>query len=205
MKIRKTLLLSLVVIHLLIIFFQGLWGDIDGYFSFHHNKTLDIPVLSYFKQNRNIEPYYILTGTNTGYGFYGIHTATNKFIRITYLDSLDKPIAYDRFLNLSTTNGISRLEGYASYLTNYIAETEKLVESEEDKDENRLKLISFREDYIGKILKWLGKKKAENIKDCSAYKVELLTVLPKEASSEFETKPPQLYVIKKGLYPVSEN
>lgn len=180
-------------------------GDIDGYFSYHYNKPLEIPVLNSFKQNQNVELYYILTGTNTGYGFYGIHTATNKFIKITYLDSLDRAIKHDRFFNLSTPNGIARLEGYASYLTNYIAETEKLVKAEEGIDGNRIKLISFREDYIEKIFKWFGKEEAESIKGCWSYRVELLTVLPEEVNFGFESKKPQLYVIKKGLYPAAED
>ena len=205
MKIRKTLLLFFVVIHLFIIFFQGLWGDIDGFYSYHYDETLDIPILSSFKQNKNTAPYYILTGTDTGYGFYGIHTATNKFIRITYLDSLGKPIEFDRFLKLSTLNGIMRLEGYASYLANYMAETENLIKTDNIVEEEKLKLISFREDYIGKIFKWLGKKNAESIKGCSAYKVELLTILPQEINSGLETIKPKLYVVEQSLYPVSQD
>ncbi|UGU16863.1 hypothetical protein LS482_03085 [Sinomicrobium kalidii] len=207
---KKALLILFFTGHLLLIFFQSIWTTIDGFWSFHYNKRPYIPVFNLLKQNQYTDPYYFLTGTDTGYGFYGIHASTEKYVRATYLDSLDRVIKTDRYFNLSSTNGISRLEGYASFLVNYVAETKKIIEADTssivDNSPDVLNLrtdYKFRKDYVVKTLKWLGKKEASDLSGCTSYKVELLTIVPVDIWERKERKTkPKIYVVQEGTFPV---
>lgn len=207
---KKALLILFFTCHLLLIFFQSLWATIDGFWSYHYNETPYIPVLSSLKQNEYSEPYYLLSGTDTGYGFYGIHASTEKYLRATFLDSSDQVLKTDRFFNLSTTNGISRLKGYASFLVNYVAETKNSIEADtasiDDNTSQVLKLrkdYQFRKDYVVKTLKWLGKKEASKIPGCTSYKIELLTIVPEDIWERNEPKSrPKIYVVQEGKFPV---
>lgn len=206
---KKKLLILFFTGHLTLIFFQALWADIDSYWSFHYDKTPDIPVLKFFKLNKYTEPYYVFTGTNTGYGFYGTHTSTEKYMRITFFDSLDKEIKSDRYFKLESSNGITRLEGYASFLTNYVADTKKMIESDtgpiEDVDPDIQQLrrdYQFRKDYIVKSLKWLGKRESKKIPKCKSYKIELITIVPEDVWSRDRNNKPKIYVVQQGVYPV---
>lgn len=198
---KKLFLILFFCLHLALIFFQGLNTTIDGYWSYHYDKSPDIPVLNILKQNTYTDPYYIFTGINTGYGFYGIKTTSQKFLRLTFLDSTQNVIESDRYFGLSTSNGISRLGGYASYLTNYTSDTEKMNEKDSTYLNNNKDVIKFRQDYIAKSLKWLGKSQAKKIPNCESYKVELLTIIPEEVKEIRNHIKPELYVIQEGIYP----
>src|SRR5690554_3372624 len=110
----KKLLTIFFLVHLTLIFFQGLLTTIDGYWSYHYNKIPDLATLNLLKQNKYTELYYQVSGINTGYGFYGIKTSSEKFLMISFLDSLDRELKSNRYFNFSTSNGISRFKGYAS-------------------------------------------------------------------------------------------
>ncbi|NME72716.1 hypothetical protein [Flammeovirga aprica] len=204
-KIRILLYFS----HLLLIFFHASWATFDSYMSFHYNKSIDIPIISFLKQNQHTDLYYIITGINTGYGFYGIHTSTEKYFRAYYLNSTNKVLKTDRYFNLSTYNGISRLEGFASSFANYVNDTGKLIKSDttsfEDNNPQTIQLrkeYNFRKDYVEKVLKWYGKNEAKNIPRCDSYKIELLTIVPQDIWQKKEKIKTQLYVVQKGLFPV---
>ncbi|MEO1033805.1 MAG: hypothetical protein AAFX55_20650 [Bacteroidota bacterium] len=206
---KKKILVLFFTGHLLLIFFQALWANIDSYSNFHFDKSLRIPLLSLFKQNKYTEPYYILSGINTGYGFYGTHTSTEKYLKIAYLDANDKEIKSDRYFRLSRTNAIKRLEGYASFLTNYVADTEKLIEedttaaSDTSPDVIRLrKRYQFRKDYVVKTLKWLGKREAETISGCTSYNIKLITIVPEDVWERKRKTKPKIYVVQEGTFPV---
>lgn len=206
----KKVLILFHIVHLSLIFYQAFWSIVDSYWNYHFDKTLRTPVLmNLLKQNRYTEPYYILSGINTGYGFYGIHTATKKYLKITFLDSKDKELKADRYFKLSSSNGITRLQVYASFLSNYLARTEKLVRidttSKTDIDSSVMNLrenYHYREDYVEKTLKWLGKQEAKNIVGCTSYKIKLLAIVPRDIwTTERKTKP-SIYVIKQGVFSV---
>lgn len=206
---KKKILILFFTGHLLLIFFQALWANINSYWSFHFDKSLSIPVLNMLKQNKYTEPYHVISGTNTGYGFYGTHTSTEKYLKIIFLDSSDKEIKSDRYFKLKGTNGIMRLEGYASFLTNYVADVDKLIKidttSPLDTSPGVLRLrkdYKFRKDYILKTLKWLGKREAKSVTDCASYSVKLLTIVPEDVWSRNRKIKPNVYVVQEGLFPV---
>lgn len=206
---KKHLLLFFFTGQLLLIFFQALWANIDSYWSYHFDEKPYIPIINLLKQNAYTEPYYILSGINTGYGFYGIHASTNKYLRATFLDSTGKVLKTDRYFDLNSSNGISRFGGYASYLTNYISETKDLIEADTLPDiKNRPDVVrlreryQFRKDFVVKTLKWHGKKKAKSIPGCASYKIELLTIVPVDIWQRERKTKPKLYVIQEGTFPV---
>ena len=207
---KKTLLVLFFTGHLLLIFFQSTWTTIDGYWGFHYNKKPSIFIFNFLKQNQYTEPYYLLTGINTGYGFYGIHAATEKYLRATYYDSLNQVLKKDRYFNFSSTNGISRLEGYASFLANYVAKTKNAIDADSlsiaNNDPDVLSLrneYKFKKDYVVKTLKWLGKKEALKRSECASYKIELLTIVPENIWERKERQAkPNIYVIQEGRFPV---
>ncbi|KXX72612.1 hypothetical protein [Flammeovirga sp. SJP92] len=206
---KKKIRILLYFSHLLLIFFHASWATFDAYLSFYHDKSVDIPVISLLKQNQHTDFYYVITGINTGYGFYGIHTSTEKYFRAYYLDSTDNVLKTDRYFNLSTSNGISRLEGFASFFSNYVADTDKLIKSDttsfEDENPKTIRLrehYNFRKDYVAKVLKWYGKNEVKNMPKCDSYKIELLTLVPQDIWQKKKTIKPQLYVVQEGQFPV---
>jgi len=206
---KKKILILFFTVHLLLIFFQALWANIYSYWTFHFDKAPYVPVLNLLKQNRFTEPYYVLSGTNTGYGFYGIHTSTEKYLRVSFLDSTDKEIKADRYFRLNGSNSISRFEGYASFLANYVADTKQLIESDtvsatdNSPEITRLrKDYQFRKDYIVKTLKWLGKREAGNVPGCTSYKIKLMTIAPENVWTRERKNKPNVYVVEEGTFPV---
>jgi len=199
-QLKTVLLAAFFTIHLSLVFFQGLWTTIDSYRSVHfEGKPFDIPVLGIARQNRHTEPYYILSGINTGYGFYGIRASTEKHFRATYLDSADNVLKSDRYFGLSTTNGLSRLGTFASFLANYIVDTERMEKRDSTSAEDLRKRTTFRRDYITKSMKWLGKESARTVPGCAAYRIELMTIVPVDDLQNRKTKP-DLYVVQDGLF-----
>lgn len=206
---KKKVLVLFFTGHLLLIFFQALWANLDSFWNFHFEESIHIPVLSLLKQNRYTEPYYVFSGTNTGYGFYGIHTSTEKYLKIIFLDSTDREIKSDRYFNLAGSNGIIRLEGYASFLTNYVADTKKLIEIDTTSTSDTTETVKdlrknyqFRKDYVVKTLKWLGKREAKNIPGCTSYKIKLITIVPENVWERKRKNKPNIYVVQEGVFPV---
>ncbi|WP_123803363.1 hypothetical protein [Flavivirga aquatica] len=202
MKIKKSLVLLFVLFHLSLIFFQAFWSTLDVYWTVRLDKTLSIPILDLFKQNENIEPYYIFSGTNTGYGFYGIQTATEKYLRTTYLNSAGNVLASNRHHGFQTLNGRTRFKSYASFLGNYISDTEKLKEKT-NVDESFKKVLEFRQNYIKKSFKWIGMNNAKKIKNCESYKVELISIVPVDMMEKgANNEKPKLYAIQEYTFPI---
>lgn len=201
----KRVLSILFVIHLSLIFIQSIYLTIDAYTGIHYNRKNSIPVFSFLKLNvynsRLGMPYFILSGTNTGYGFYGIRAATEKYFTATFFDSEGRELKSDKYFNLSTPNGYSRLKGYAAFLANYIADTEKM-KKENNLNADTAKFIQFREKYVEKVFKWLGRRGAVLIPGCVSYKVTLLTIVPVDIWSDRGKIKPELYVVKETHFPV---
>jgi tmRNA-binding protein len=189
----------------LLIFIQSIYLTTDAYSGFHYNKQTQIPVLSFLKRNiYNGDygvPYFILSGTNTGYGFYGIHTSTEKYLVVTFFGAGGKELKTDRYFNFSTSNGYSRLKGFATYLANYVSDLDKMKKENSD-DVAVQRNIQFREKYVDKVFKWLGQKEAALVPGCVSYKITLLTIVPVNIWSDLSKSKPQLYVIKEKQFPV---
>lgn len=187
------------ILHFSIVLTLSAYTIITSYTDIHYNKKPNIPVLSFLKhsiyENKYFSNYLILSGINTGYGFYGINTATEKFISLELYDSNRNLIKDDAYFNFSTTSGYSRFKGFASHLANHISETESLL-LKKDSTEAGKKIAELQELYTNKIFKWLGKNIARQTLGCAYYKIKLITIVPVNIWKQVKNTIPQIYVYK---------
>jgi hypothetical protein len=186
------------LLHLLVIMALSITSIVEAFISFHHKKKANIPILTSFKNviysRKYLHNFLILSGTNTGYGFYGISVSTEKFLEIELYDSSKKLIKADIYFNFNTVNGFSRFKSYASHLSNYINDTEEMIKT--DTLPQSKANIAFREKYIEKVFKYLGNSIAKGTPNCHSYKVKLNTVVPINVWSKEKQENPKKYVIK---------
>lgn len=192
--IKNVFIILFFVCHLGLIFFQAVYTTFDGYWMYHYKEKPNIP--RFLQQKKQTKWYYILSGINTGYGFYGIRASSNKYFRITLYNAENRVIESDRYLDLNSWNGISRLDGYASFLINYHVETELFI-----REDSISEVTDFRKKYMDKSLKWLGQMKAERLPECTSYRVEVFSITSiRVKDKDFKTLKPRLYVLEDHLY-----
>jgi hypothetical protein len=200
-RYRNLAVLTFLILHLSIACLQGFWTTIDKYYEVHYQQKFDAPYVQWARPSSHLYPYYILSGIDTGYGFYGIHTGTEKYFAVTYFNAAGQQIKKDRLYGLSTTNGFSRLKGYAANLSNYVMDTKEL---QEGKQAASPQLINLRHKYIEKSFKWIGKQEAARIKECHSYKVEIVAIVPLQSvrnRKDASTKP-FIYSVKSHTFRV---
>lgn len=204
MKLRKIVILIFVIFHLVTIFSQGFWSTFDKYMDVYHDEQFSIPYLNWTRPTQIVPMYYTLTGTDTGYGFYGIKASTHKYLQVTFFNDQGEVIDKDRTHGFETRNGLARFEGYASHLANYIADTDYL-QKEAVTDTAFVRLVEFRNNYAEKSFKWVGFNKAQKLKECASYNVELYSIVPNDIWSDNKNnKKPKINVVHKYDFPVLE-
>jgi hypothetical protein len=203
----KTRVLIFLFFHFSVILILAIDSTKNAYYEFHSGKSKtnspDIPIVSYLAKsfyNVNLTRYYLIfSGTNTGYGFYGMSPACEKYLAIELYDETGQLLKQDEFLNFRSTSGYSRLQGFASKLANYLAETDQLI-AIDSTSVGAKKLEAFRKLYIEKVFKWLGRGMALNTPNCKSYKVKLLTILPINIWNTSQRKPTAAYVYKEHSF-----
>lgn len=202
MNIRKTILIVFVIFHLVTIFSQGFWSTFDVYYDVYYKKPLSIPYLNWTRPAKVSPFYYTLTGTNTGYGFYGIMASSVKHLEVSFLDDQGEVIAKDRTHGFTTRNGYSRFEGYASHLANYISDTDDF-QKKAVTDTVYLNIVNFRKNYIEKSFKWIGLNRSRNIEGCSSYSVKLYSIVPDNIwDKNNKNQKPEIYELQSYDFPV---
>jgi len=192
------------LIHLFIVFTLAICVTVNSFYLVNYHREPRIPVLGYLKENvyenRYFMNYLIFSGINTGYGFYGLNTSTEKMFTIELYDTGKKLILEDAFFNFKTMSGFSRFRGFASSMANHISDTQGI--KDRDKNGAGKELIRTRELYVEKIFKWLGKKIAGNVPSCAYYKIKLNTIVPVDIWQKPGNKEtPDIYVIKEMDFP----
>lgn len=173
---RKNLYFA--ILHFSIIFFFATYVCIKGYISV--TEKVDRPIAfmssvsSFFYSIPLFNTYQILTGTNTGYGFFGTSVATQKFITLEIFDNNCNLILKDDSFRFQTSVGKTRFDGFSIHISNFIEETEKI---KRDKRPDK-KLIVLRDKYVEKVLKQLGENVSKHFVNARSYKISLITVLP---------------------------
>lgn len=212
-------LIILFLVHFFIIFINSLYGFWSQVSS--NNKVSEekkpIPVLDPLKavfSSSAIRPYLVISGIETGYGFYGKNVATNKYLVIEIYDKDSnriKSIDYAQAFN--TSNGLSRFETLPSKLYNFLTETEDLKKVKKKDDTAALqKMISAREQYVEKSLKYIarsvvssdlskriGLTPAEQ-NEITFFKIKLITIIPPENIFSKNSKEPSIFVLKEYIY-----
>lgn len=193
--------------HFIIIATLSVYLVIDSFVDVHYQKKSNIPVIGFLKDNvydsKYFRNYLILSGINTGYGFYGISVSTEKYLEIDLYDSARQIIKKDNYFNFSTTSGFSRFKGYASHLANYINDTNEFLQKD-NSEETKLN-TAIREKYIEKVFKWLGKDIAASTPGCAYYKIKLNTVIPVNVWKQKENEKLLIYVIKEIEFPAKQD
>jgi len=118
--------------------------------------------------------YTIFTGTNTGYGFYGINVATYKFFSVDLYDKDKKLIKKTKTFGFENQNNLARFEVLASKMANYI------VENKNFPNDGDPKLLETRQLYVNKIFKHIGLFEAKKTANCKYYTVTLYTLMPSD-------------------------
>ncbi|MGX1025047.1 hypothetical protein [Psychroflexus sp. MBR-150] len=142
-----------------------------------------IPVLTHLKNDiydsNFIRPYLVFSGINTGYGFYGINVATNKFFLIEILDEQNCIVEEINVSNFKTKNSFQRFHTLPSWLYNFKVETTELKEKSSILEEEN-KYIELRDEYVKKINKHILKSyiRVEDLKENYIYRIKLITVVP---------------------------
>lgn len=154
-------------------------GTFNSYFEFH-NKDAALPSKIYLNaqnillNNVFINNYALLTGTNTGYGFYGVNVATEKFFIVELFNSSGEKIKTITTFNFKRISSLQRFNVLPSMMFNLISKNKEIY-SKEIPEENK-KYIMVLEKYINKIFKHVGLYAAQSDKNCSSYNVKLCAI-----------------------------
>lgn len=150
---------------------------------------LDYLVNNVYNNDKCGHGYLIISGINTGYGFFGTSVSTQKFFTLEVYDSSKNLILSDNKFGFRTTTGYERFNGFPTHLMNFIYEIDK-----DKKKKGNTKDIELREQYLYKALKYLGKNVAQRYKKAKTYKVKLNTVVPYDIWADKKFRKNQVYV-----------
>jgi hypothetical protein len=190
------------ITHLSTIIFFSIYLCIKGYMTVTQRTNKEIPLMSSIAsvcyKSRLFNAYRILSGTNTGYGFYGTSVATQKFVSIEVYDKACKLILKDDAFNFNTFVGKSRFDGFPTHISNFMEETKRM---KRDENANK-KLVALREKYVEKVFKHLGKSVCNKTLNSYCFKISLITILPISIWNEKKISKNVVYVEKIYQYDV---
>ncbi|WP_316757502.1 hypothetical protein [Pedobacter aquatilis] len=172
----KILLKSFFLFHFTIMIVSCSIGTITAYFGFH-NKHLPkkgevkLDFNNILLNNPIVDNYTIFSGTNTGYGFYGVNVATEKIFMVDLFDQTGKKISTVTTFGLNKASSIQRFNVLPSVLFNLISENKTVYKKQVDSAEQKKVLVL--EKYINKMFKHVGLYSARANKDCKSYSVKL--------------------------------
>ncbi|REC60279.1 hypothetical protein DRF65_21615 [Chryseobacterium pennae] len=172
---------------------------ISSYYKVKESKDVDVWVLKDIVKfsNRNLHPYFVFTGINTGYGFFGTSVSTQKFIEMERYDINNKLLESSDNFGFTTVTGRIRYEGFPTHISNFISETEEMAAK--DSTQKKSKDIKLREDYAYKLFKHLGKRAVGNDTNTQYYIIRLCTIIPHDIWQGQITKN-KVYVEKEYKY-----
>lgn len=165
--------------HFFVIFTSSVYLGVTAYYKVrHHTDThVNVPVVGALYKVYSkwwFAPYLIVSGTNTGYGFYGMNVATQKFFKLDVFDKDRKLIYSGERFGLKTLGASTRFEAYPTKISNFISETNDM----KSKAIPDTLVIRLREEYVVKVAKYLGKSATSQIKDAKYYRVTLNALIP---------------------------
>ena len=118
--------------------------------------------------------YLVFSGIDTGYGFYGVNVATNKFFLVEARDSNKEVIKKFDLSNFNSTTTFSRFGTVTSFLYNFEVENEE-IKKKGGKDS---RLYKLREKYLKRLYEHVGEYSVKDMKNCKSYSIRLATVVP---------------------------
>jgi hypothetical protein len=164
--------------HFGLIFIISITSVINSFLDFNNfdREKLTMINLSVKKLTNNpvYHTYTIFTGTNTGYGFYGINVATQKYFSVELFDNEKRSLRKTKLFGFKNQNNLARFEVLASKMANYIVENKNFPETEDPK------LLETRKLYVQKVFKNIGSFEAEKTDRCKYYTVTLYSLMPSD-------------------------
>lgn len=161
-------------LHLFIIITLQIYLVFDSVF-----EKNSIPVIGFLKKDiyskSPMKHYLMFSGINTGYGFYGINVATNKYFIVEIININKNIIKKINVNNFNSANSFSRFSTCGSFIYNFNVETNE-IKKKDKKNSERYCLL--RDKFVSKIYKYIGKREVNDIKNCESFKVKLITVVP---------------------------
>lgn len=171
------------------------------------NDALKIEYIPFFTEikekiisNSPLHEFMIFSGTNTGYGFYGVNVATNKYYFVELYDVNNVFIKKIEINNFKTSNAFSRFDTSTSWIYNFNVDTKEYEKNNEDSKQKE-KYCKIRNDYETKIYKYIGQFYAKKEKNCKFYKVKLATIVPPNIWKSKLTQN-NLYVIQEKSFKI---
>ncbi len=165
-------------LHFSLIFIISFTSVINSFLDYNNFNKEKLVVLNNTIKKLLYNPIYhsytIFTGTNTGYGFYGINVATYKYFSVELYDKDKTLIEKTNTFGFRNQNNLARFEVLASKIANFIVENKNFPKNEDSE------LLKTRKLYVNKIFKYIGLFEAKKTKDCKYYKVTLYTLIPSD-------------------------
>ncbi len=151
---------------------------IQSYAFIHAAFDKKIKPLQFIKErifeNTHCKHYLMFSGLNTGYGFYGINVATNKFFLIEAMDSNNKVISKFDISSFNSKCTYARFNTIVSWYYNFNVENEEIKK----KHGKESRIYKLREKYLLKIYQNIGKFGVKELKNCTCFKIKMVTVVP---------------------------
>ena len=160
-------------------------------------------------------PYMVLSGAETGYGFYGKNVATTKFIMIecynkdsTLIQTIDFGQAF------KTKNGVVRYETLPSKIYNFLNDTDELKNKLILTDSlQAIKTSNQRYEYVEKVFKYIAKSTFSNaflnrnlinsktLNETEFIVTKLITIYPPKDIFSNRTDHQSIYILKEYRFP----
>lgn len=162
-------------VHIFIVLTLSIYLFVDA--AFNKDKK-DIFFFSSLKSNvydsPYVRPYLVFSGINTGYGFYGINVATNKYFLVEVLDEQNCTVEKLNVSDFKTSNSFSRFHTLPSWIYNFKVETNDIRK----KDQIDEKFLKLRDTYVRKVFKHVLKSHLKAPLENKKYAIKLVTVVP---------------------------
>ena len=150
-------------IHFGLIFIISVTSVINSFLDYKNFDKEKLVVLNHTIKKLLYNPIYhsytIFTGTNTGYGFYGINVATYKYFSVELYDKNKKLIKKTNTFGFKNQNNLARFEVLASRMANFIVENKNFPKNEDPK------LLASRKLYVNKVFKRIGLFEAKKTRE----------------------------------------
>jgi hypothetical protein len=176
--------------HILLISISSIYLVFTGYLDFKNlldNKNKAIIYYDNIINNTIFNEYKKISGTNTGYGFYGINVATEAYFLVQVYNNKNKLIYSTTTQNIYRKNTLSRFMVLSCSELNSDYEIEK--ENKQNLKSNQKTQPSIKEKYSNKIFKYIGLHTIKEFdKDYFYYTVTLYCLNPKNIWNSKNTK-----------------
>ncbi len=147
---------------------------ISSYAEFKDYETVNFSFYQRVLHNPIYHTYAVFTGTNTGYGFYGINVATYKFFTVEVYDENKNLIHKTKSFDFKNKNNLDRFDVLASKMSLYISDNKEFPEN------GNQRLLELRKLYVNKMFKHIGLFEAKKHQHSTSYKTTLYTMMPED-------------------------